>query len=760
MLINDASITGSLIVNASSSFQNIAVSGNILPGTNNVYNLGSVDKFFKEIFVSTGSINFVDGDGIVTASLSANVLNSLIQNTGSANSSISSINTFTGSFSASVSSSIATISSSVTTTITTLSSSVSTSFSSSVASVTSLSSSVSASVTSLSSSLTSVNTTQNNRLGSIESITGSYATTGSNTFFGTQTFSGSVYIANDLIVQGSSSIQYISASSVSIGTNIVQLNTANPSVRFAGLTIIDSGSVGGSGSFLYDSVHDEFIFVHRGNGTNVTSSHFVLGPETYDSLGNETYLTNNRLPKGTGKEHLVDSQISDDGTTVSIGGALTVTGNITGPIRATNGVISGSSQVDLTATTNYASGILTRLNAETVVSGSKTISGITLGSNLATLTIGTGLSGTSYNGSTAVTIANTITNNNQLTNGAGYITSTGTAAAINQTIAAGSEGNLVFATIGTNDFFRIRGGGASNAGFIEIATADDGTEPIYVRQYTGEFTSLTRTATLLDGSGNTSFPGTITSAGNTIITSANIGSQTVSSATSVTGTSTISGKLTISNGANNALQINTDVADSNTRDAIYLYENSGQASGRQAISWYNGGNSYYKARLWTEVGSGYTATQFGIDVADDARSLSTRMYIRNGSANFSGDVTAYASDIRLKENIRPITNAIDRIKKINGVFYDWKDNVSELGFTPISKSDVGVLAQEVQAVFPEIVKPAPFDQENGVSKSGENYLTVKYEKLTALLVEAIKEQQIKIDNLTIEVENLKKPKGL
>ena len=760
MLINDASITGSLIVNASSSFQNIAVSGNILPGTNNVYNLGSVDKFFKEIFVSTGSINFVDGDGIVTASLSANVLNSLIQNTGSANSSISSINTFTGSFSASVSSSIATISSSVTTTITTLSSSVSTSFSSSVASVTSLSSSVSASVTSLSSSLTSVNTTQNNRLGSIESITGSYATTGSNTFFGTQTFSGSVYIANDLIVQGSSSIQYISASSVSIGTNIVQLNTANPSVRFAGLTIIDSGSVGGSGSFLYDSVHDEFIFVHRGNGTNVTSSHFVLGPETYDSLGNETYLTNNRLPKGTGKEHLVDSQISDDGTTVSIGGALTVTGNITGPIRATNGVISGSSQVDLTATTNYASGILTRLNAETVVSGSKTISGITLGSNLATLTIGTGLSGTSYNGSTAVTIANTITNNNQLTNGAGYITSTGTAAAINQTIAAGSEGNLVFATIGTNDFFRIRGGGASNAGFIEIATADDGTEPIYVRQYTGEFTSLTRTATLLDGSGNTSFPGTITSAGNTIITSANIGSQTVSSATSVTGTSTISGKLTISNGANNALQINTDVADSNTRDAIYLYENSGQASGRQAISWYNGGNSYYKARLWTEVGSGYTATQFGIDVADDARSLSTRMYIRNGSANFSGDVTAYASDIRLKENIRPITNAIDRIKKINGVFYDWKDNVSELGFTPISKSDVGVLAQEVQAVFPEIVKPAPFDQENGVSKSGENYLTVKYEKLTALLIEAVKEQQIKIDNLTIEVENLKKPKGL
>jgi hypothetical protein len=163
------------------------------------------------------------------------------------------------------------------------------------------------------------NFTASNGNESLNSKTGSYATTGSNTFFGTQTYSGSVYIANDLIVQGSSSIQYISASSVSIGTNIVQLNTANPSVRFAGLTIIDSGSIGGSGSFLYDSVHDEFVFVHRGNGTNITSSHFVLGPETYDSLGNELYLTCNKIPKGTGKEHLIDSGIWEIGGNVGIG---------------------------------------------------------------------------------------------------------------------------------------------------------------------------------------------------------------------------------------------------------------------------------------------------------------------------------------------------------------------------------------------------------------------------------------------------------
>jgi hypothetical protein len=178
-------------------------------------------------------------------------------------------------------------------------------------------------------SISSINTfTSSNAIASLNSKTGSYATTGSNSFFGTQVFSGSVFIANDLVVQGSSSIQYISASSVSIGTNIVQLNTANPSVRFAGLAVQDSGSIGGSGSFLYDSVHDEFVFVHRGNGTNVTSSHFVLGPETFDNLGNETYLTCNRLPKGTGKEHLVDSCIyHDNNTTCIYNGALVINSN-------------------------------------------------------------------------------------------------------------------------------------------------------------------------------------------------------------------------------------------------------------------------------------------------------------------------------------------------------------------------------------------------------------------------------------------------
>jgi acyl-coenzyme A thioesterase PaaI-like protein len=177
----------------------------------------------------------------------------------------------------------------------------------------------------------------------LNSASGSYSKlSGGNVFTGQQVISGSLYVTADLVVQGSSSIQNITSSNLTLGSAFVTLNTATPISRFAGLQIIDSGSSGGSGSFLYDALQDEFIFVHRGNGTNVTSSHFVLGPETYDNLGNETYLTNNRLTKGTGKEHLVDSTITDDGTTVSFTGNLDVTGSIKAPQLNAIATITGS----------------------------------------------------------------------------------------------------------------------------------------------------------------------------------------------------------------------------------------------------------------------------------------------------------------------------------------------------------------------------------------------------------------------------------
>ena len=88
--------------------------------------------------------------------------------------------------------------------------------------------------------------------------------------------------------------------------------------------------------------------------------------------------------------------------------------------------------------------------------------------------------------------------------------SSNTAGGVNKTVTDTNVADLLYSAIADNDYFRLRvGGTASNAGFVELATADDGNEPVYVRQYTGTFTTLKRTATLLDANGNTSFPGVV-----------------------------------------------------------------------------------------------------------------------------------------------------------------------------------------------------------------------------------------------------------
>ena len=199
-------------------------------------------------------------------------------------------------------------------------------------------------------SILSANTTQNGRLDSIEGKTGSYATTGSNIFQGNQIITGSLFVSQDLIIAGSSSIQNISSSVLNIADNIITVNAVNPSVRFGGLEVIDSGSSPLlSGSILFDSVNDHWIFIHQNQGT-VTSSVVLMGPETFNNLGNESFITTNRLPKGSGVEHLRDSNISDNGTTVTILSNAVVNGTFSATGTT---LVSGSSQISHDSTTGY-----------------------------------------------------------------------------------------------------------------------------------------------------------------------------------------------------------------------------------------------------------------------------------------------------------------------------------------------------------------------------------------------------------------------
>jgi hypothetical protein len=121
----------------------------------------------------------------------------------------------------------------------------------------------------------------------------------------------------------------------------------------------------------------------------------------------------------------------------------------------------------------------------------------------------------------------------------------------------------------------------------------------------------------------------------------------------------------------------------------------------------------------------------------------------SGDVNVTGDVTSNYSDIRLKENIRPIEDALTKLDTLSGLQFDYKEADESIGYEPFRKSDVGLIAQEVEKVLPDAVSIAPFDKDgDGKSKSGDNYLTLRYERLVPLLVQAIKE-------LSSEVKELK-----
>jgi hypothetical protein len=186
------------------------------------------------------------------------------------------------------------------------------------------------------------------RLNSIENKTGSYATTGSNTFVGGQYFSSSfnptgftttaslytdgglrvtkdAYISgtlylNNVTVFGTQSVAYISSSQLNIGTNIITVNTDTPSVRFGGLAVYDSGSTGLTGSMLWDSQANHWIYSNP-SGSSYSGGMFISGPRT-STLGSETGTTSCMLMAGQGGDHITSSMIYHSSTATCIPNTL------------------------------------------------------------------------------------------------------------------------------------------------------------------------------------------------------------------------------------------------------------------------------------------------------------------------------------------------------------------------------------------------------------------------------------------------------
>ncbi|MFZ3068772.1 MAG: tail fiber domain-containing protein [Microgenomates group bacterium] len=104
-----------------------------------------------------------------------------------------------------------------------------------------------------------------------------------------------------------------------------------------------------------------------------------------------------------------------------------------------------------------------------------------------------------------------------------------------------------------------------------------------------------------------------------------------------------------------------------------------------------------------------------------------------------GSITA-TSDIRLKTNIKPLPeNTLDKVKQLRGVYFNWKTE-ADMG----NARQIGVIAQEVEKIFPELVITSP-----------DGYKAVGYDRLGPILIEAIKEQQVEIDSLKSQITDLK-----
>jgi len=110
-----------------------------------------------------------------------------------------------------------------------------------------------------------------------------------------------------------------------------------------------------------------------------------------------------------------------------------------------------------------------------------------------------------------------------------------------------------------------------------------------------------------------------------------------------------------------------------------------------------------------------------------------------GAITATGDITSAVSDSQLKDRKANIDNALEKVEQINGFYFTYNDTAVELLDADKEEMQVGVSAQEIAKVMPEVVKPAPVDP--------EKYKTVQYERLVPLLIEAIKELNAEIKEL-------------
>jgi hypothetical protein len=581
--------------------------------------------------------------------------------------------------------------------------------------------------------------------------------------------SGTTYLKN-LTVYGTQSVNYITSSQLDISDNVITVNTFTPAIRYGGLGVYDSGSTGLSGSMLWDSEQNRWIYSNP-SGSSYDGGMIMSGPRNTSGLGNEQGTLANYITKGQGGDHITSSRITEDGNLTSIYSTMYVTssGNVgigvstpSGSLHVLGSTYAGS-RIYLQRTSGalgtYSMGVLSANNCFGIVDEAQ--------GNLTRLyidnsgNVGIGTTTPKYNGygagSTTLTVQAASGDN------IGILELGGT-----RDIGGNQNGIIMFynkfgTTTETARIFGTNTATSNTAGELAFSTKTTGgtlTEAMRINASGSVGIGTTSPQCKLDVQGN---GGTINVLDNASL-AANVGGKI-----NFQGTYNSSGGFTdggsIKVGKDNAtdgvygfyMAFNTTqngvggvermrITSSGT---VYINANSNPMTGNAtpqlgiigssgtdalSIKSLTSGNNMFN--LWSVGTTGNNAVAF---YKGDTQTLV-------GTISITTSATSYntSSDYRLKTNVIPLKDGIERLMKLKPSKFTWI----------VSGEDAeGFIAHEVQEVFPDAVtgeKDAVYQSTGNIKPQA-----VDYGRITPLLVKAIQEQQAQIELLKAEIEALK-----